>query len=460
MTAVHKANIMKLERRAVPRVRPHGALDYPDIKYDERIVDAVSMQLVMFPERFDILVMPNLYGDIISDLCAGLVGGLGVVPGANLGVDNAVFEAVHGSAPDIADQGIANPTALLLSAVMMLRHIKEHEAADRITAALGRVLEQGEVRTRDLGGTVEHARVHRRHLPRSSNCDCGRRRGESPGPGGRREAGRRTIIPPVQDEITQAVLAREEVARYLRGGGGQSELQARERINAYLDELRTTQRYPIYRALKHPLYPILRKIDRRVEHVDIVERATTAGRVIYISNHKSHLDYLVEPLALDDNGLRPPIIAAGINLFGGPLGVLHRHVTGAIPIRRDAKDPAYLVTLKAYIAELLHRHDLLFYLEGGRSYSGEIKSPKTGLLHAALQAGREDIVIIPTRSRLRHGARGRDPRAPGRQAPPASVLARGGRDGGRGGRLRIAIVRHVRQSHPAEGLGPLVAQAT
>jgi glycerol-3-phosphate O-acyltransferase len=200
----------------------------------------------------------------------------------------------------------------------------------------------------------------------------------------------------VQDEITQAVLAREEVARYLRGGPGQTELQAKERINAYLDELRTTQRYPIYRALKHPLYPILRKIDRRVEHLDIVTRATDAGRVIYISNHKSHLDYLVEPLALDDNDIRPPIIAAGINLFGGPLGVLHRHVTGAIPIRRDAKDPAYLVTLKAYIAELLHRHDLLFYLEGGRSYSGEIKSPKTGLLHAALQAGRDDIVIIPT----------------------------------------------------------------
>jgi glycerol-3-phosphate O-acyltransferase len=199
----------------------------------------------------------------------------------------------------------------------------------------------------------------------------------------------------MQDEITQAVLAREDVARYLRATGGQTEAEARERIHAYLDELRTTQRYPIYRALKHPLYPILRKVDRRVEHIDIVERAHAAGRVIYISNHKSHLDYLVEPLALDDHGLRPPIIAAGINLFGGPLGLLHRHVTGAIPIRRDAKDPAYLVTLKAYIAELLHRHDLLFYLEGGRSYSGEIKSPKTGLLHAALQAGRDDIVIIP-----------------------------------------------------------------
>jgi glycerol-3-phosphate O-acyltransferase len=197
------------------------------------------------------------------------------------------------------------------------------------------------------------------------------------------------------DEITQAVLAREDVARYLRGGHGASELDARERIHAYLDELRTTQRYPIYRALKHPLYPILRKVDRVYEHARIAIDATRTGRVIYISNHKSHLDYLVEPLALEDNGIRPPVIAAGINLFGGPLGFLHRHVTGAIPIRRNTKDPAYLVTLKAYVAELLGRHDLMFYIEGGRSYSGELKAPKTGLLHAALQAERSVSMIVP-----------------------------------------------------------------
>ena len=197
------------------------------------------------------------------------------------------------------------------------------------------------------------------------------------------------------DDITQAVLAREEVARYLRGGHGQTELQARERIHAYLDELRTTQRYPIYRALKHPLYPILRKIERIDEHVEIAQQATRAGRVIYISNHKSHLDYLVEPLVLDDNGIRLPVIAAGINLFGGPLGLIHRHVTGAIPIRRNTKDPAYLVTLKAYVAELLQRHDLLFYIEGGRSYSGELKTPKTGLLHATMQAGGMPAVVVP-----------------------------------------------------------------
>jgi isocitrate dehydrogenase (NAD+) len=111
------------------------------------------MLLVMKPESFDVLVMPNLYGDIVSDLCAGLVGGLGVVPGANLGLESAVFEAVHGSAPDIAGKNLANPTALLLSALLMLRHIGEDDAAARIERALYAVLEAGQVRTRDLGGT-------------------------------------------------------------------------------------------------------------------------------------------------------------------------------------------------------------------------------------------------------------------------------------------------------------------
>src|SRR4051812_18171866 len=154
VTAVHKANIMKLGDGlfldSVRRVsRSHTA-----VAYDERIVDAACMQLVMFPERFDVLVLPNLYGDIVSDLCAGLVGGLGVVPGANLGAEMAVFEAVHGSAPDIAGKNLANPTALLLSAVLMLRHIDEGAAADRIMQALSRVLTGGQVRTHDLGGTA------------------------------------------------------------------------------------------------------------------------------------------------------------------------------------------------------------------------------------------------------------------------------------------------------------------
>ena len=197
------------------------------------------------------------------------------------------------------------------------------------------------------------------------------------------------------DEITRAVLERDEVARLLLGTHGESAPESKERVHAYLDELRTTQRYFLYKALQHPLYPILRKIKRFPEHIEIPKAATASKRVIYVSNHKSHTDYLIEPLVIDDHGIRPPRIAAGSNLFGGPLGLLHRHITGAIPIRRATKDPIYLITLKAYVAELLHRHDLLFYIEGGRSYSGELKAPKTGLLHAAMQAELPDVVIVP-----------------------------------------------------------------
>jgi isocitrate dehydrogenase (NAD+) len=154
ITAIHKANIMKLGDGMFLESTRKTARDHTDISYDERIVDAMCMQLVMFPERFDVLLLPNLYGDIVSDLCAGLVGGLGVVPGANMGTDIAVFEAVHGSAPDIANKNLANPTALLLSAVMMLDYLGERAAAERIRAALSRVLVDGSVRTGDLGGTA------------------------------------------------------------------------------------------------------------------------------------------------------------------------------------------------------------------------------------------------------------------------------------------------------------------
>ena len=154
VTAVHKANIMKLgDGLFLDSVRAVAA-QYPDIISDDRIVDAACMHLVMNPSQFDILLLPNLYGDIVSDLCAGLVGGLGVVPAANLGVEIGVFEAVHGSAPDLAGKNVANPTALLLSALLMLRHIGEGAIADRIMKALGDVLSDGTVRTRDLGGTA------------------------------------------------------------------------------------------------------------------------------------------------------------------------------------------------------------------------------------------------------------------------------------------------------------------
>jgi glycerol-3-phosphate O-acyltransferase len=198
------------------------------------------------------------------------------------------------------------------------------------------------------------------------------------------------------DEISQAVLAREEVVKYLHSGyGGESSARARERVHEYLEELRTTQRYGMYRALQHPLYPILRKIERIGENLAQVSAAEREHRIVYVSNHRSHIDYLVQPLVLDDNGIRPPLIAAGINLFGGPLGLIQRHVTGAIPIRRNTKDPAYLITLKAYVAEVLKKQDLFFYPEGGRSYNGELKSFKTGLIHAALTADCPNLVIMP-----------------------------------------------------------------
>jgi len=157
VTAVHKANIMKLGDGLFLRTVREVAAQYPDITSDDRIVDNACMQLVVNPSQFDVLLLPNLYGDIVSDLCAGLVGGLGVVPGANLGTEIGVFEAVHGSAPDIAGKGVANPTALLLSALLMLRHIGEGAIADRISRALGQVLGEDQIRTRDLGGTANTA---------------------------------------------------------------------------------------------------------------------------------------------------------------------------------------------------------------------------------------------------------------------------------------------------------------
>jgi isocitrate dehydrogenase (NAD+) len=152
VTAVHKANIMKLSDGMSLRCARQVAARFPEIQYTEQIIDAACMKLVLDPLQFDVLVMENLYGDIVSDLCAGLVGGLGVVPAANLGTEYAVFEAVHGSAPDIAGKGVANPTAIILAAVMMLRHIGEREAADRIERAVHAVLERGERTTPDLGG--------------------------------------------------------------------------------------------------------------------------------------------------------------------------------------------------------------------------------------------------------------------------------------------------------------------
>lgn len=150
VTAVHKANIMKATDGLFLRVAREVAEDYPDIAFEDKIVDATCMGLVQDPHSFDVLVCPNLYGDIVSDLCAGLVGGLGMAPGANIGKDIAIFEATHGSAPDIAGKDIANPTAEILSAAMMLDHVGEHEAARRIRDSVRSTLAEGERVTGDV----------------------------------------------------------------------------------------------------------------------------------------------------------------------------------------------------------------------------------------------------------------------------------------------------------------------
>src|SRR5437868_1782298 len=154
VTAIHKANIMKLSDGLFLNCFREVAKDYPEIEANDLIVDNACMQMVMDPNQFDVLLLENLYGDIMSDLGAGLVGGLGIVPGANIGEDVAVFEAVHGSAPNIAGRGIANPTAMIQTAVLMLKHLGEREAAERIQRALEKVIAEGQFLTRDLGGNA------------------------------------------------------------------------------------------------------------------------------------------------------------------------------------------------------------------------------------------------------------------------------------------------------------------
>jgi len=154
VTAIHKANIMKLADGLFLRCCREVSQKFPGIEYRELIVDNASMQLVIRPETFDVLLLPNLYGDIVSDLAAGLVGGLGVVPGANMGDRDAVFEAVHGSAPDIAGKGIANPTALMLSSVLMLTHLGETSAANRLRTAIERVYAERKSLPPDVGGSA------------------------------------------------------------------------------------------------------------------------------------------------------------------------------------------------------------------------------------------------------------------------------------------------------------------
>jgi isocitrate dehydrogenase (NAD+) len=160
VTACHKANILKFSSGLFLDVAKEVAARYPEIQFDEKIVDATCMHMVMNPHQFDVIVTTNMFGDILSDLTAGLVGGLGLIPGANIGADAALFEAVHGSAPDIAGKNIANPTAVIMAGVMMLHHLGEHEAAQKIQTAVEKVVEEGKFVTPDLNpdsktGTIE-----------------------------------------------------------------------------------------------------------------------------------------------------------------------------------------------------------------------------------------------------------------------------------------------------------------
>jgi len=155
VTAVHKANIMRMSDGLFLKCCREAAEQHPGIRFEERYLDTVCLNMVQDPGQYDVLVMPNLYGDILSDLCAGLIGGLGLTPSGNIGTDGAIFEAVHGTAPDIAGRDLANPTALLLSSVMMLRYMDLHQHANKIEAACFQVIKEGEVITGDLGGKAK-----------------------------------------------------------------------------------------------------------------------------------------------------------------------------------------------------------------------------------------------------------------------------------------------------------------
>ena len=261
-----------------------------------------------------------------------------------------MFEAVHGSAPDIAGKNLANPTALLLSAVLMLRHIDEGDAADRIMQALGaradgrrrsaRAISAARHRrssspTRSCRGAERLARRQARgSVPRAEPCYSPTSRcwTTSPRPSSRARKSSSTSAAATANSGDAGARAHLRLSRRAAHDAALSILP-RAAASALSDppQDRAQAREP---APRH-------------------RRGRARHRIVYASNHKSHTDYLVEPLVLDDNGIRPPLIAAGINLFGGPLGLIHQHVTGAIPIRRNTKDPAYLITLKAYVAEML-----------------------------------------------------------------------------------------------------------
>ena len=249
------------------------------------------------------------------------------------------------------------------------------------------------------------------------------------------------------DDITRAVLARDDVAKYLRGQAGGPDADARERIEGYLDELRTTQRYRFYRALQHPLYPILRKVQRIAEHVEHAIDGVRRGRVVYVSNHKSHLDYLVEPLVLDDNGIRPPLLAAGINLFGGALGpaASPRH-------RRDSDPPQQQGSAVPRDAARVHRRAAEAarpaLLRGGRTQLQRRAASRRrpACCRPRFRPIASDLSIVPMAVAYDLVLEERIISREASRKRVAAVRAGNRGDGPARGRLPSARVRHVRRS--------------
>ena len=319
------------------------------------------------------LLLPNLYGDIVSDLCAGLVGGLGVVPAANLGDDGVgVFEAVHGigAGHRRAEQGQSDGAAAVGGADAAAPR-RRRDGRSRHAKALWAGAGDGSGRTADLGGTATTTQFTDA-ICRVCEYVLYRGGGAEAPPLRVRRSGTYVVAglqPPsiLMDEITEAVLARHEVARYLRRQPWAR--PATRRASASSPISKSCARRSATSCIARSNTRSTRSCARSSASARTPPRPSTPParyRVVYASNHRSHIDYLVEPLVLDDAGIRPPIIAAGINLFGGPLGLIHKHVTGAMPIRRNTKDPAYLITLKAYVARAAAQARPVL-LSGGRA---------------------------------------------------------------------------------------------
>ncbi len=399
----------------------------------------------MNPTQFDVLLLPNLYGDIVSDLCAGLVGGLGVVPAANLGMEIGVFEAVHGSAPDIAGKSLANPMALLLSALLMLRHIDEGGIADRIRRR-SRCARRGpgaDARPRRHG---QHHRVHRRDLPAAAAV---RRAALSRGT--RERAYLRPRLSCYSRSCRCSTRSLRPCSPARRSRGICEDTARRERAHGAASASRPTSRSCTRRsAIRSTGRSSIRSIPscgrssasassstasrrRRAPGASSTRRITAATPTISSSRWCS-----------TTTAIRPPIIAAGINLFGGPLGLIHRHVTGAIPIRRNTQGPGLPHHAQGVRRRAAAQARLLLLPRGRAQLQrrAEDAEDRPDARRAAVRpSARRDRA---DGGGLRPGARGSRAGAAARQAHAAAVQPRAGRNGALRRRLPLARLRHVR----------------